>query len=511
MSSEPTLNGSDFSMGVPASAITATPTPGHVDGQAILVTRLGGTCHAVGATCTHYGGPLADGYVADGTVRCPWHHACFSLRTGETLRPPALFDLPRWRVEEKDGKVFVRERINDPLPKRTPAHSPASVLIVGAGAAGNAAAETLRREGYEGPITMVDRDPDAPVDRPNLSKDYLAGTAQPEWIPLHDRQFYTDQRITIVRATVTKLDAKTRTVTLGDGKTHSAAAIIIATGTEPVHLRLENAGTPLFGLRTLEDANAIVAAATAPGASKAVVIGASFIGLEVAASLRARGLEVHVVAPEQRPLERVMGPAIGDFIRALHEEHGVVFHLGHTVESLGRNSAVLSDGTGIAADFVVAGVGVRPALAIAEEAGLAISHGIVVNEYLETSAPGIFCAGEIARWPDPHSGAPIRVEHWVLAERQGQTAARNLLGARQRFDAVPFFWCQHYDVVISYVGHAEQWDEIKVDGDLGARDATVTFHRGGKTLATATIFRDGESLAREAEMERLAGAAMPRG
>ncbi|HVZ77594.1 MAG TPA: FAD-dependent oxidoreductase, partial [Gemmatimonadaceae bacterium] len=459
MSTAPTLSGPDFTKGVPAASITAVPTLGQVEGQAVLLTRIDGVCHAVGATCTHYGAPLVEGLVADGAVRCPWHHACFSLRTGETLRAPALFDLPRWRVEERDGLVFVREPITESLPRRTPARRPESVVIVGAGAAGNAAAETLRREGYDGPITMVDPDPSAPVDRPNLSKDYLAGTAQPEWIPLHDEQFYHGQRITLVRARVTRIDADTHTATLDNGQLLPWGALILATGADPVRLAVPNAGTPVYVLRTLADSNAIIAAATAPGASRVVVVGASFIGLEVAASLRARGLAVHVVAPEARPLERVMGPAIGDFIRSLHEEHGVTFHLGHTVRELGVRSATLDDDTTIAADFVVAGIGVRPAVSLASWAKLDVSGGVVVDEYLETNVPGIFAAGDIARWPDRHTGSPIRVEHWVLAERQGQVAARNVLGAQQRFDAVPFFWSQHYDVTIAYVGHAERWDQ----------------------------------------------------
>jgi NADPH-dependent 2,4-dienoyl-CoA reductase/sulfur reductase-like enzyme len=288
---------------------------------------------------------------------------------------------------------------------------------------------------------------------------------------------------------------------LSDGGKVPYDRLLLATGAEPVRLQLPGADLPhVHTLRSLADSTAIIERAKT--AKRAVVIGASFIGLEVAASLRARKVEVHVVAPEKRPMERILGPAMGDLVRSLHEEKGVIFHLEDSPAAIEARQVKLKSGGTLEADLVVMGVGVRPRLALAEKAGLAIDKGLVVNALLETNAPGIFAAGDIAKWPDPHTGQAIRVEHWVVAERQGQTAALNMLGHSQAFDAVPFFWSQHYDVPINYVGHAERWDEITVEGDIAARDCLVRYKLGGRTLAAASIYRDVASLQAEVAMEQ---------
>ena len=507
------LTGPDLTRGVLAADVTEGGTLlGHADGQAVVLARSGGELFAVGARCTHYGGPLAEGLVVEGAIRCPWHHAAFSLRTGEATRPPALNSLPCWRVEEHDGRALVTGRVQPPDEPGTArtgtlAHerTPKSILILGGGAAGAVAAETLRREGYEGPVALIDLGPSAPYDRPNLSKDYLAGTAPEEWIPLRPTSFYEDHGIELVLGRrATALDSKARRLFLDDGSSRDFGTLLIATGAEPVTLGLQDPGQRVHYLRTLADSRAIIAAAER--AKRAVVLGASFIGLEVAASLRARGLEVTIVGPESRPLERVLGPELGDFVRGLHEQHGVVFRLGEVATAIDRASVTLRSGDRVDADLVVAGIGVRPNTDLADAAELATDRGILVDEYLETSAPGIYAAGDVARWPDPHTGERIRVEHWVVAQRQGQTAARNMLagqvGNRKRFDAIPFFWSQHYDVTISYVGHATRWDRADVGGDLTANDAEVTYRIGERTLAVATVFRDRKSLEAEAVMER---------
>jgi NADPH-dependent 2,4-dienoyl-CoA reductase/sulfur reductase-like enzyme/nitrite reductase/ring-hydroxylating ferredoxin subunit len=495
--------GPDLSKGVALSEFSGATLLGHVGDDDVLLVRSGSEIFAVDAHCSHYHGPLAEGLVDGESVRCPWHHACFDLRTGEAVRAPALSAIAVWKVEHEGDRIFVRQKLEQPKPRvKGAVDAPGRIVIVGGGAAGFAAAEMLRRQDYRGSIVMLSNDTAPPVDRPNLSKDYLAGSAPEDWLPLRPDSFYADAAIDLrLKTEVTSIDAKARSVVLADGKTVAYDRLLLATGAEPVRLPIPGAEQAhVHVLRSLADCRAIIA--SADGARRAIVIGASFIGLEAAASLRARNIEVHVVGLEQRPMERVLGPAMGDFVRALHEEHGVIFHLGDTVTAIDGKRATLKSGGVIEADVVVVGVGVRPRLGLAEKCGLAIDRGVTVNAYLETSIGGVYAAGDIARWPDPHSGENIRVEHWVVAERQGQTAARNMLGQREVFDAVPFFWSQHYDVPINYVGHAEKWDEIAVDGNIAAKDCLLQYRRGGRVLAVASIYRDLASLEAELAMER---------
>ena len=504
--SKPT--GPDLAQGIPLDDLAdGSMIGGHVGEEPVLLVRRGDEFFAIGSACSHYGGPLADGLAVDDTVRCPWHHARFSLRTGEAIGAPAFNPVACWRVDKRDGKACVREKIEPSARRgagqaRSASENAERVVIVGGGAAGFAVAEMLRREGFAGSVALLSSDDAAPYDRPNCSKDYLAGNAPEDWIPLKSAEFYREHAIDVALGTnVTGIDVKAQQVAVAGGRNLAFDKLVLATGAEPIRLDIPGAGEPhVHVLRSLGDARAIIA--NAKEARHAVVVGASFIGLEAAASLRARELEVHVVAPERRPMERILGREFGDFIRELHEEHGVVFHLEETAAAIDGHKVRLKGGTTLSADLVVVGIGVRPRTGLAEQAGLAIDRGVVVNEYLETSAPGIYAAGDIARWPDPHSGEKVRIEHWVVAERQGQTVARNIMGRRERFADVPFFWSQHYDLPINYVGHAEKWDELEIEGDIKARDCVVRYRRDGKLLAVASIYRDVDSLKEELAMER---------
>jgi NADPH-dependent 2,4-dienoyl-CoA reductase/sulfur reductase-like enzyme/nitrite reductase/ring-hydroxylating ferredoxin subunit len=509
MSGEQQLQGPDLAAGVPASTIPdGGMLVGHAEGQAVLLARRGSEIFAIGATCTHYSGPLGEGLIVGDTVRCPWHHACFSLRTGEALRAPALSPVSRWEIERRGDTVVVTKEIKapdgaTPLPGAATIAPPPDVrrvLIVGAGVAGNAAAEMLRRRGFAGTITMVGADPAPPYDRPNLSKDYLAGTAEESWLPLHSPSFYKRHDIELLTATrVKSVDAAAKKASLENGDTRDFDRLLLATGADPIALRVPGADQKhVFYLRTLADCHAIIAAIGT--AKRAVVIGASFIGLEVAASLRTRKLEVTVVAPDAVPLVKVFGEKLGAHIKSLHEQHGVKFSLQKSVTAIGASDVTLDDATKIAADVVVIGIGVRPSLDLAKQMGLAVDNGVVVNEYLESSTAGIFAAGDIASFPY-RTGERVRVEHFVVAERQGQFAAENMLGARKKYDDIPFFWSAHFGTEIRYVGHASKTEDVAIGGDIEKGDALVAYREKGRAVAFASLGRDLACLEAERALE----------
>ena len=502
MAETTTLTGPDLAVGISIADLQENaPVVGHARGEGVVLVRTGTEVRAVGSTCTHYGGPLGEGLVVGATLRCPWHHARFDLRTGEALGAPALNPIACFEVERRGDRVMVGPRRS--LPEHdAPSSSPAAVVIVGAGAAGAAAAERLRRLGYQGSITLVGDEAPGPVDRPNLSKDYLAGTAPEEWLPLRPPAFYDKIGVELrIGDAADGLDPTRRTVALASGHALVYDALLVATGAEPARLAIDGATqTHVFTLRTLADSRGIIAAAG--GARRAVVVGSSFIGLETAASLRTRGLEVDVVSRDRLPLGRILGEDLGRFVQQLHEGHGVRIYFEASPRAIRPDGVELEDGRKLAADLVVLGVGVRPRTALAEKAGLRVADGIVVDEFLRSSAPRIWAAGDCARYPEARLRKPVRIEHWVVAERQGQAVARDMLGLGAPFRDVPFFWSQHYDVTLAYVGHADSWDAIEVAGSLAERDAAVVYRHAGRALAVVTVGRDRQSLAIEAALER---------
>lgn len=496
MGGEAKLTGPDLVReGIPVDSLAPDVlVKGHVDGKQVIVVRTGEGLCAVAGTCTHYSGPLGDGLCVDGQVHCPWHHGIFDLTTGEAIGGPALNPIRVYQPSERDGRVYVTGPIDAPVPERQPPVTPESVVIVGSGAAGAAAAEKLRRLGYEGPVVLIGLEP--PIDRPNVSKDFLAGTAPEEWMPLRSPAFYQEHDIELIIGTqVTGIDTGAQTVALEDGRSIEYGALLLAPGAEP--RRLPTPGSDqahVHYVRTLDDSRSIIAALDAT--DHAVVIGAGFIGLEVAASLRQREVAVTVVAPEAVPLVPIIGENLGRFVQDLHEQHGVEFRLGKTVSEIKPGEVVLDDATSLPADLVVIGVGVVPSTGLADQAGLHVDNGIVVDDRLRTSDPHIWAAGDVASYPDQNAGR-VRIEHWVLAERQGQAAARNILGHDTRFTDPPFFWSQHYDIPINVTGHAKDWDEEIVRGEPAEHDVMIGYRKDGVIQAVASIYRDLESLRAE--------------
>ncbi len=508
--------GPDLTKGVAAEQLREGEIlEGHVGEETVILVRSGEEIFAVSGTCTHYSGPLARGIIDGDSVRCPWHHACFSLRTGEALRAPAFTPIDCWATERRNGRVFVKDKVKPAAPAapslKGGGNAPRNIVIVGGGAAGFAAAEMLRRRSYGGSLTVLSSDADAPYDRPNLSKDYLAGSAPEGWLPLRSPKFYERKEIDLhLEATVSRIDRQAGAVVTSDGRSVPFDRLLLAPGAEPVKLPVPGADQPhVLTLRSLADSRAIIE--VAKKARSAVVVGAGFIGLEVAASLRARKIEVHVVAPDRQPLEKVLGPELGGHVRSLHEKHGVNFHLQDSVSSIDGARVTLESGSLLSADLVIVGIGVKPRKALAVEAGIATDDGILVDERFETSAPGIFAAGDAAEWPDGITGEPIRIEHWVVAERHGQVAACNMMGEQKTFRDAPFFWSAHYGSTIRYVGHARDWDAAEIEGDLSAGKAVVRYLSDGRIVAVAAIGHDGEALRAAVSLESTPSAAQPSG
>ncbi len=477
----------------------------------ILLARVGDSFHAVSATCPHYGAPLVDGVLSGERIVCPWHHACFNVASGDLEEPPALDALVSYDTRVEGERIIVRLP-DDANDRRSPsmavcdtAADPRHFVIIGAGAAGYVAAQTLREEGFQGRITMITREDRAPYDRPNLSKEYLQGHAEPEWMPLRPDEFFDEHGIDLIRhKEVTHVDARSKTITFKDGETIAYDASLVATGGTPVRLNIPGSDLKnVCVLRSFADADSIISLASS--LSRVVVVGASFIGMETAYSLRERGLEVTVVAPSSEPFEATLGPEVGALFRRLHESHGVKFKLGSIVYRFEGNhkveAVVLDSGERIETDMVVVGAGVRPATSFLEGVALDESGGVLVDSRLR-AAVGLYAAGDIACYPDPRAGGRVRIEHWRTAEQQGRVAARNMAGRDAPFDGVPFFWTRQFDAGLLYVGHAASWDEIIYHGEVSSRDFLAFYLKDDRVLAVAGMNRDREMAAAE-ELMRL--------
>jgi apoptosis-inducing factor 3 len=477
-----------------------------VDETRILLARVGDNFYAVSATCPHYGAPLAEGALCGTRIVCPWHHAVFNVVNGDLEEPPALDSLTSYEVRVEGERILVslpeevEDRRTPAMVRQDPIADPRQFVIIGAGAAGYAAAQTLREEGFRGNVVMITREDRAPYDRPNLSKDYLHGHAEPEWMPLRGDDFFKDHDIQLLlNREVTRVDARAKTITFESGETMDYDALLVATGAAPVRLNIPGADLKnVCVLRSFADADSIIE--TAARSRRAVVVGASFIGMEAASSLRERGLDVTVIAPSREPYETTLGAEVGALFRRVHESHGVRFKLGSIVYrfegSHNVEAVTLDNGERIETDMVVVGVGVRPVTQFVDGVELDHAGAVIVDSRLR-AADGLYAAGDIASYPDPRTGERVRIEHWRTAQQQGRTAARNMVGRNVRFDAVPFFWTRQFDAGLLYVGHAASWDEIIYRGDVKSHDFLAFYVKDNRVHAVAGMNRDREMAAAE--------------
>ena len=396
-------------------------------------------------------------------------------------------------------------------------------VIVGASLAGAKAAETLRTEGFDGAVVLIGEETERPYERPMLSKEYLRGEKPADKLYVHDEGFYADNQIELLTGTrVVSVDPEAREVTLADGSRMAYRRLLLSTGAAPRRLRLPGADLPgVRYLRQMGDSDALRAAITA--ASRVVVIGAGWIGSEVAASARQLGAEVAIVAPEAVPLERVLGPEVGAVYRDLHAEHGVDLHLSTQVEAIVGGGAArgvrTTDGSVIEGDLVVVGVGASPRDELARDAGLTLEDGIVVDEFLRSSAPDVFAAGDVAATWNVMYHKRIRMEHWANALNQGQTAARNMLGQDTAYAKLPYFYSDQYDFAMEYNGYAADWNQLVLRGDRSGREFLAFWLKDGRVLAgmNANVWGAGDDIkalvrgGATVDADRLADPSVPLG
>lgn len=482
----------------------------NVDDHEILLAKVDGRFHALSAHCTHYGAPLAKGALSRDRIVCPWHHASFELASGDQLEAPGLDSLACFTVAVKENDVFI-ELPNEIAPQRLvkmaqrDKNDQRCYMVLGAGAAGEYAVEALRQAGFTGRIVLISQENTVSYDRTKCSKTFLQKKAQDEGMPLRSSTFYQQHDIELMTGRqVDRVDTRDKTLLFRDGNSLGFDKLILCTGSRPRGLGIPGSDLEeVYTLRSWADSQAL--REVAQKTKQAVVVGASFIAMEVVWSLRSLGLEVTVVAPDTVPFEKIFGSEIGYMLQAEHAKNGVQFQLGTKVKAIDGNDQVtgvtLENDIQLPADLVVIGIGVSPATDFIEGVELAEDGGVIVDEYLQ-AADDIYAAGDIAQYPDWITGKPMRIEHWRVACQQGRIAGFNAAGDETPYRSVPFFWTAQFGVKLRYVGHASQWDDMIVDGDIEQQTFIAYYVKDGRVLAAAGVNRDQEMAALQELLRR---------
>ena len=470
----------------------------------ILLSKINDKFYATSAVCTHNGAPLAKGILCQEKIICPWHNACFNAISGQQLEPPGLNSLAAFDVRVEGEQVLVKlpsevsEQRTLAMARHVSQSNERTFVVLGAGAAGINAVEALRQSGFQGKVILVSAEKKLPYDRTKLSKNYLQGKAEADALSLRSCEFYDRYDIELrFGQEVTKVDALSKSLTFADGESLKFDSLLLATGGKAKQLDAPGIDLAnIFTLRQPEDAEAILE--RVQDAKKAVIVGSSFIGMEAASSLIQQGLEVTVVSPSDVPFQKILGDELGKMFQKVHESKGVSFKFNSkATKFIGEKKVeyvVLENGDKLAADLVLLGIGVQPNTDYLE--GIETSEkdqSICVNEYLQSEISDIYAAGDIATFPYAPMGESTRIEHWRLAAQHGRIAAANMLGKQELqsvAEVVPFFWSGQYDLKLRYVGHAEEWDHVYIDGDLDQREFLAFYLQNERVMAVAGINRD---------------------
>jgi apoptosis-inducing factor 3 len=475
----------------------------------ILLAKINDKFYVTGAFCTHYGAPLEKGILSGETIVCPWHNACFNAIAGQQEQPPGLNSLATFLTRVEGEEVLVK--LPDEIPQqRTLLMSKCvskvdnrTYVVLGAGAAGTAAVERLRQKGFQGRVILVSAEEKLPYDRTKLSKKYLQGKVEEDSLPVRSCDFYEQHGIELrFGKAVIQVDALNKSIIFEDGSRIEYDSLLLATGGKARKLDVPGSDLKgIFTIRQTEDVNAILNAVK--NAKQALIIGSSFIGMEAAASLNQQGLKVTVISPDDVPFKKILGDKLGKMFQKAHEQNGVTFKFGTKATKFTGDgkveSVVLENDETIATDLVIVGIGVEPNTSYLE--GIELhekDRSIPVNEYLQTEIQDIYAAGDIARFPYAPMGDSTRIEHWRLAAQHGRIAAENILSrddsriAPTVDNIVPFFWSEQYNLKLRYVGHAEKWDEIQIDGNLNLdKPEFLAFYlQNNRVMAVAGINRD---------------------